>query len=93
MTKPDLVNEVAARTGMRKKDAEMAVNAMLDGISDALRRGDNVQLVGFGTFEVRSREARMGRNPRTKEAIQIPAGKAPAFRPGRQLRAAVGEME
>lgn len=93
MTKPDLVNEVAARTGLRKKDAEMAVNAMLDGVSDALRRGDNVQLVGFGTFEVRSREARMGRNPRTKEAIQIPAGKAPAFRPGRQLRAAVGEME
>jgi len=93
MTKPELVDEVAARTGMKKRDASLAVNAVLDGITEALKRGDSVQLVGFGTFEVRQREARMGRNPRTGEPIQIAASKSPAFRPGRQLRSALGMPE
>jgi len=93
VTKPELIDELSARTGLKKKEASLAVNAVLDSITDALRRGDSVQIVGFGTFEVRSREARTGRNPRTGEPIQIPASKAPAFRPGRQLRAALGMPE
>jgi len=93
VTKPELIDELAARTGMTRRDASSALNAVLDSITDALRRGGNVQLVGFGTFEVRSREARMGRNPRTGEPIQIAASKAPAFRPGRQLRSALGMPE
>ena len=90
MTKPELVDEVAAKTGMKKKDANSAVEAVLVTIQDALNRKEEVSLVGFGTFDVRARGERMGRNPRTGEQISIPASTVCVFRPGRKLREAVG---
>ena len=89
MTKPELVDSVAEKTGMKKKDAEDAVNAVLDSITDTLNKKEQVSLVGFGTFDVRARGERMGRNPRTGEQITIPASTACVFRPGRKLREAV----
>lgn len=89
MTKPELVDAVAGKTGMKKKDAEDAVNAVLDSITDTLNKKEQVSLVGFGTFDVRARGERMGRNPRTGEQITIPASTACVFRPGRKLREAV----
>ena len=73
MNKVELIAAVTEKTGMSKKDAEKAVSAVLESVVEAVSSGDKVQLVGFGTFEVRNREARTGRNPRTKEAIVIPA--------------------
>lgn len=90
MTKPELINAIAAKTGMKKKDADSAVNAMLDTVMETLRKKQNVSLVGFGTFDVRTRRARTGRNPRTGEQIRIPETRVPVFRPGRRLREAVG---
>ena len=90
MTKPELVDEVAAKTGMKKKDANAAVEAFLTTIQEALNRKEEVALVGFGTFAVRARGERMGRNPRTGEQITIPASNVCVFRPGRKLREAVG---
>ena len=72
MNKTELINEVAKKCGISKKDAEKAVNATVDTIADTLAAGDKVQLVGFGSFETNNREARMGRNPKTKEAFEIP---------------------
>ncbi|MCA9382297.1 HU family DNA-binding protein [Candidatus Dojkabacteria bacterium] len=89
MTKSDLVAAVASKTGLTKKAAAEAVEAMLGSVTDALRKGDKVTVTGFGTFEVRSRRARKGRNPQTGAEITIPATKAPAFRAGKALRAAV----
>ena len=89
MTKPELIEAVAMRSGMKKKDAEIAVNAVLDAITDTLNRKEHVSLVGFGTFDVRARANRMGRNPRTGEQITIPASTTCIFRPGRKLREAV----
>lgn len=86
MNKNDLVSTVSERTGLTKKDSERAVNAVIDSIQGALTRGDKVALVGFGTFEVRSRKPRMGRNPQTGQSIKIPASKVPAFKAGKQLR-------
>ena len=86
MNKTELINQVAERAGLSKKDAEQALNAMLDTVSDALAQGDKVQLVGFGSFETKTREARMGRNPKTKEPIEIPATKAPVFKAGKALK-------
>ena len=86
MNKTELINQVAERAGLSKKDAEQALNAMLDTVSDALAQGDKVQLVGFGSFEIKARDARMGRNPRTKEPIEIPATKAPVFKAGKALK-------
>lgn len=86
MNKSELVELVAEKTGMSKKDGEKAVKAVLEGISDSLAKGDKVQLVGFGTFEVRSRKAREGRNPATGEKIKIKALKVPAFKPGKALK-------
>ncbi|GAB6877698.1 HU family DNA-binding protein [Thermaerobacter litoralis] len=86
MNKPELVNAIAEKTGLNKKDSERAVNALVESISEALARGDKVSLVGFGTFEVRTRQARTGRNPRTGQTLTIPAAKVPAFKPGKQLR-------
>ncbi len=86
MNKSELVDQVAEKTGMSKKDSEQAVKAVLEGISDSLVRGDKVQLVGFGTFEVRQRKAREGRNPATGETIKIAALKVPAFKPGKALK-------
>lgn len=89
MTKPELVDAVAEKTGMKKKDASVAVEAILDSIAESLNKKEQVSLVGFGTFDVRAREERMGRNPRTGEQITIPASTACVFRPGRKLKEAV----
>ena len=86
MNKAELVAAIAAKTGDTKKGAEASVNAFVDVITDALAKGDKVQLVGFGSFEVRKRAARKGRNPRTKEEIKIPASKAPLFKAGKALK-------
>lgn len=86
MNKTELIAEVAAKAGLSKKDAEKALNATIDTIADALAAGDKVQLVGFGGFETKKREARMGRNPRTKETIQIPASCVPVFKAGKALK-------
>ena len=91
MTKTDLIAKVAEQTGLSKKDAEKAVSAVIDTVSDALVAGDQVQIVGFGTFEVRERSERKGRNPRTKEEITIPASKLPAFKAGKALKDAVAK--
>lgn len=86
MNKTELVAAVAAKTDFTKKDAEKAVAAVTDAITAALKKGDKVQLVGFGTFEVRKRNARTGKNPRTGETIKIKASKVPAFKAGKALK-------
>ena len=86
MNKSDLIAAIAAKTGETKKSAEASLNAMIEVITDALVKGDKVQLVGFGSFEVRKRAARKGRNPQTKEEIKIPASKAPVFKAGKALK-------
>ena len=91
MNKTELINAVAERAALSKKDSEAAVTAALDAITAALAEGDEVRLVGFGTFEVKKREARIGRNPKTKEEIQIPATKVPAFKPGKALKDVVAK--
>jgi DNA-binding protein HU-beta len=88
MNKGDLVNEVAKEIG-NKKTAQKAVDAVFDAIVKALNRNDKVSLVGFGTFKVDERKARKGRNPKTKEEIDIPAKKVPKFIPGKMLKDAV----
>lgn len=87
--KAQLVNDVAAATGLTKKSATEAVDAVFDSVQKSLAKGDKVQLIGFGNFEVRSRAARKGRNPQTGQEIEIPASKAPAFKPGKALKDAV----
>ena len=89
MNKADLVSAVAEKTGMSKKDSEKAVNAAFDTITEALAAGDKVQLVGFGAFEVKERGARIGRNPKTKEEIEIPASRVASFKVGKALKEAV----
>jgi len=91
MNKAELIHAVAEKAALSKKDSEAAVNAALDAIAAALSEGEEVRLVGFGTFEVKKREARMGLNPKTKEAIQIPATKVPAFKAGKALKDAVAK--
>jgi len=91
MTKSDLVAAVATELGCSKKDSEKAVAAVIESITDALANGESVQLVGFGTFEVKERAARKGINPRTKEEITIPASKLPAFKAGKALKEAVSK--
>ena len=91
MTKADLVNAIAEKPEFSKKDSEKALNAVIASITDALVSGDKVQIVGFGTFEVRQRDAKEAINPRTKEKIQIPAKKAPAFKAGKALKDAVNK--
>ena len=86
MNKADLIAAIAAKTGDTKKGAEAAVNAFVEVVTDALVGGEKVQLVGFGSFEVRKRAARKGRNPQTKEEIKIPASKAPVFKAGKALK-------
>ena len=89
MNKTELIAATAEKAGMTKKDAERALNAALDAITATLAEGGRVQLSGFGIFEVKTREARTGRNPRTKETIQIPASKNPVFKASSALKAAV----
>ena len=85
MNKTELIAEVAKKCGLSKKDAEKSVNATFDTIAEALCGDDKVQLVGFGSFETKKREARMGRNPRTKEVVEIPATTVPVFKAGKAL--------
>lgn len=87
--KQELVNDVATITGLTKKDATAAVDAVFASIQDTLAKGDKVQLIGFGNFEVRTRAARKGRNPQTGEEIEIAASKIPAFKPGKALKDAI----
>ncbi len=89
MNKVELVASVAEKVGLSKKDAEKAVAAVLDSVVAAVAKGDKVQLVGFGTFDVRERAARTGRNPRTKETITIAASKQPVFKAGKAFKDAV----
>ena len=89
MTKVELIASVAAEAGMSKKDAEKAVNAALAAITEELKNGGKVSLVGFGTFEVRERPELQGRNPQTKEPMTIAASKLPAFKAGKALKDAV----
>ena len=91
MNKAELISTAAEKAGLSKKDTEKAIVAALDAITEALKAGDKVQLVGFGVFDVKSRAARTGRNPRTKEEIAIPASKTPQFKPGKALKDAVAE--
>ncbi len=91
MNKSELIAALAAKTGETKKNAETAVDAFVEVITEALAKGDKVQLVGFGSFEVRKRAARKGRNPQTKEEIKIPASKAPVFKAGKALKDVVNK--
>ena len=86
MNKADLIQAVVEKTGLTKKDSTKALEAVIDVISESLAKGDKVQLVGFGAFEVRSRQAREGRNPATGETMKIKASKAPAFKAGKALK-------
>ena len=89
MNKIELVANVAEKAGLTKKDAEKALTAVLESVQQALIEGDRVQLIGFGTFEVKARAARMGRNPQTGKDMEIPASKAPVFKAGKALKDAV----
>ena len=91
MNKTELVAAVAEKTGLSKKDSEKAVNAAFDSITEALAAGEKVQLVGFGAFEVKERNARVGRNPMTKEEIEIPASRVASFKVGKALKDAVSK--
>ena len=91
MNKTELATAVSERTGIAKKDAERAVNAALETIAEALKKGEKVQLTGFGVFEMKDREARVGRNPRTKEEIRIPATRTPAFKASKALKDSISE--
>ena len=89
MTKMDLIETVAGKVGLTKADAGRAVDALLDAVSAALAKGEKVTITGFGTFEVRQRAARMGRNPQTGAPLHIAASKTPAFKAGKGLKDAV----
>ncbi len=86
MNKTDLINSIAAKSGLNKKNSEAALNAFIESVEEALQAGDKVVLVGFGTFEVRKRAERKGRNPQTKAEIVIPASNAPVFKAGKGLK-------
>ena len=89
MNKTELVAAVAEKTGLSKKDAEKAVKAVFDTVEETLKNGDKVQLIGFGTFEVRERAEKVARNPRTGDAVKVPASKVPAFKAGAALKSAI----
>ena len=89
MNKSELVSAMAEKSSLRKKNCQDALDAFVAVVGDVLKSGDKVKLPGFGTFEVKARAARIGRNPRTKERVDIPAYKQPAFRPGKALKEAV----
>ena len=91
MNKTELIAAVAEKAGLTKKDAERVINATFESITESLCKGDKVSVSGFGIFEVKAREARVGRNPRTKETIQIPATKLPAFKASKTLKDAVAK--
>ena len=89
MNKAELIAAVAKKADLTKQGAEEAVNAVIDTITEAMKQGDKVQIVGIGSFEVKTRSARTGRNPQTNETVEIPARKAPVFKPGKALKDAV----
>lgn len=89
MNKTDLINNIASKSGLTKKDVESVLNSFVGEVEGALASGDKVQLIGFGTFETRSRSGRVGRNPQTGKSIEIPASKVPAFKAGNKLKDAV----
>ena len=91
MNKAELIAAMAAKTGETKKSAEESLNAFVSVVTEALQKGDKVQLVGFGSYEVKTRAARKGRNPQTKEELIIPASKAPVFKAGKALKDLVNE--
>ncbi len=91
MTKTELIGVIAEKAGLTKKDADIALNAMLSSITDALVSGEKVSVVGFGTFEVRDRKEKQVINPQTKQKMTAPASKAPAFKPGQALKNAVNK--
>ncbi|BAK97467.1 DNA-binding protein HU [Oscillibacter valericigenes Sjm18-20] len=91
MNKAELINAVAAKTEVSKKETETVIAATLDAITTAMQQGDKVQLVGFGSFEVKNRAERIGRNPKTKEEIKIPASKIPTFKAGKALKDSVAK--
>lgn len=91
MNKTELIATVAERAGMSKRDAERVVNATVEAITESLTKGEKVQLSGFGTFEVKDREARVGRNPHTLQTIQIPATRLPAFKASKALKDTVAK--
>lgn len=86
MNKSELITKMAEKSGLTKKDNEAVLKAFIESVEETLEGGDKVQLVGFGTFETRERAARVGRNPRTKEEIQIPASKVPVFKVGKEFK-------
>ena len=86
MNKRDLVAAMAEKSNLSRKSCEAALDSFVAAVEDALKSGDKVHMVGFGTFEVKERAARMGRNPRTKDTVEIPASRQPAFRPGKTLK-------
>ena len=89
MNKSEFIQAIAEKSGLSVKDATAALNATLETIQESLRKGEPVSFVGFGTFEVKERAARTGRNPRTKQPVEIPASKAPSFKAGKSLKEAV----
>ena len=89
MNKTELINAVAEQTGLSKKDSEKAINATFDTITLAMEAGEKVQLVGFGAFDIKERASRIGRNPKTKEEIEIPASRVPVFKAGKALKDAI----
>ena len=91
MNKTELIAAVAEKTGLTKKDAERVVSATFETVTETLKKGDKVSVSGFGIFEVKAREARIGRNPRTKEEIKIPATKLPAFKASKTLKDAIAK--
>ncbi len=91
MNKAELVSAVAEKAGLSKKDSEKAINAAFESITETLAAGEKVQLVGFGAFEVKVRNARVGRNPKTKEEIQIPASRVASFKVGKALKDAIAK--
>ena len=91
MNKAELIYSVSNATDISRKDVETVLTAALDVITDAMKEGEKVQLVGFGSFEVKARAARIGRNPKTKEAIEIPASRVPVFKAGKALKDAISK--
>ena len=91
MNKAELISAVAEKTGLSKKDSEKAINATFDTITLSMEAGEKVQLVGFGAFDVQERGSRMGRNPKTKEEIEIPASRVPVFKAGKALKEALSK--
>jgi len=91
MNKAELITSMAEKSNLTKKDAELALKALIESVEEALENGEKVQLIGFGTFECRERAERTGRNPRTKEEIKIPASKAPVFKAGKEFKEKVNK--